>query len=50
MKNDRETEIRRLMYIKSEIIKNEKKELKNLRYELEELNKQKTLSRKKGKK
>lgn len=46
MKNDREKEIRRLMYLKSEIIKNEKKELKALRNELENLNKQKTLKRK----
>ena len=49
MKNDREKEIKRLMYLKSEIIKREKKELKILRDELEELNKQKTLIRKKGK-
>lgn len=44
---DREKEIKYLMYIKSEIIKQQKKELKQLRNELEELNTQKTLKRKK---
>jgi len=38
---DREKEIKHLMYVKSEIIKQEKKELKRLRNELIELNKQK---------
>lgn len=35
---DREKEIKKLMYLKSEIIKQQKKELKKLREELEELN------------
>lgn len=42
---DREKEIKYLMYLKNEIIKQEKKELKQLRAELEELNRQKTLKR-----
>ena len=37
MKNDREKEIKRLMYTKNEIIKQEKKQLKELRRQLEEL-------------
>lgn len=45
MKNDREKEIKYLMYLKSEIIKQEKKELKKLKAELESLNNQKTLKR-----
>lgn len=45
MKNDREKEIKYLMYLKSEIIKQEKKALKELKKELEELNSQKTLKR-----
>ena len=45
MKPDREKEIRHLMYLKSEIIKQEKKALKELKKELEELNNQKTLKR-----
>lgn len=43
---DREKEIKRLMYIKNEIIKQEKKELKRLRNELISLNNEKTLKRK----
>lgn len=42
---DREKEIKYLMYLKNEIIKQQKKELKQLRAELESLNKQKTLKR-----
>ena len=45
MKNDREKEIKYLMYLKSEIIKQEKKELKQLKAELEFLNQEKTLKR-----
>ena len=47
MKNDREKEIKYLMYLKSELMKETKKELRNLRNELNALNKQKTLQRKK---
>ena len=35
---DREKEIKYLMYLKNEIIKQEKKEIKHLRQELEQLN------------
>lgn len=48
MKNDREKEIKYLMYLKSELIRETKKELKNLRIELDTLNNKKTLKRKKG--
>jgi len=43
---EREKEIKYLMYLKSELIRQTKKELKDLRYELDQLNHQKTLSRK----
>ena len=46
---DREKEIKYLMYVKSELIRETKKELIDLKYELESLNKQKTLNRKKNK-
>lgn len=42
---DREKEIKYLIYLKNEIIKQEKKELKQLRTELESLNQEKTLKR-----
>lgn len=45
MKKDREKEIRYLMYIKSEIIKEKKKEIKELRNELNGINKQKQLKK-----
>ncbi len=45
---DREKEIRYLMYLKSELIRETKRELKNLKTELDNLNKQKTLSRKRS--
>ena len=45
MKKDREKEIRYLMYIKSEIIKENKKEIKELRNELNSINKQKQLKK-----
>lgn len=45
---DREKEIKSLMYVKSELIRETKKELRDLKYELEILNKQKTLNRKKN--
>lgn len=48
VKNDREKEIKYLMYLKSEIIKQEKKELKQLKAELESINQEKTLKRKRG--
>jgi hypothetical protein len=48
MKNDREKEIKYLMYLKNELIKETKKELKDLRTELDSLNYQKTLKRKRG--
>lgn len=46
MKEDREKEIKRLMFYKSEIIKQEKRELKHLKAQLRELNQEKTLKRK----
>ena len=46
---DREKEIKYLMYVKNELIRETKKELRDLKYELENLNKQKTLNRKKNK-
>lgn len=46
MKNDREKEIKREMYYHSEIIRQEKKVLKELKRQLEELQEQKTLTRK----
>jgi hypothetical protein len=48
MKNDREKEIKYLMYLKNELIRETKKELKDLRSELDTLNNQKTLRRKRG--
>ena len=42
---EREKEIKYLMYLKSELIRQTKKELKQLKYELEQLNHQKTLSK-----
>ena len=44
---DREKEIKYLLYLKSELIRKTKREMHNLRMELEELNKQKTMRRKK---
>lgn len=44
---DREKEIKYLLYLKSELIRKTKREMHNLRMELEELNKQKNLKRKK---
>lgn len=38
---DREKEIKYLMYLKSKLIRETKKEIKTLRYELENLNKRK---------
>lgn len=45
---DREKEIKYLMYLKSELIRNTKKEMKQLKAEPEDLNKNKTLERKRG--
>ncbi len=45
---DREKEIKYLMYVKSELIRETKKELRDLKYELESLNKQNTLNRKRN--
>ena len=42
MKNDREKEIKREMYYHNEVIKQEKKQLKELRRKLEELESKKT--------
>ena len=42
---DREKEIKYLMYLKSELIRQTKKELKDLKTELESLNQEKTLKR-----
>lgn len=47
---DREKEIKYLMYLKSQLIKENKKELKQLREELIQLNKRKTLSKRGGNK
>lgn len=47
---DREKEIKYLMYLKSQLIKENKKELKQLREELIQLNKSKTLSKRGWKK
>ena len=47
---DREKEIKHLMYLKSQLIKENKKELKQLREELIQLNKNKTLSKRGDKK
>ena len=44
---EREKEIKYLLYLKSELIRKTKREMHNLRMELEELNKQKTMRRKK---
>ena len=48
MKNDREKEIKYLMYLKSELIRETKRELKELKIELNNLNNEKTLKRKRG--
>ena len=42
---DKEKEIKYLMYLKSELIRQTKKELKDLKNELEQFNKEKTLKR-----
>ena len=47
---DREKEIKRLMYIKNELIKQTKKEIKELRTELNQINGYKVLEKKRGKK
>lgn len=44
---DREKEIKYLMYLKSQLIKETKKELKDLKQELNSLNATKTLKKKK---
>ena len=44
---DREKEIKYLLYLKSELIRKTKREMHYLRMELEDLNKQKTMRRKK---
>lgn len=44
---DREKEIKYLLYLKSELIRKTKREMRSLKMELEELNKQKTMRRKK---
>lgn len=46
---DREKEIKYLMYLKNELIKNTKKEIKQLRNELDEINGNKCLKRTKKK-
>lgn len=42
---DREKEIKYLIYLKSQLIKQTKKEIKNLSNELDDINNQKTLNR-----
>lgn len=42
---DREKEIKYLIYLKSQLIKQTKKEIKNLSNELDDINNQKTLKR-----
>lgn len=43
---DREKELKKLIYLKNELIKQQKKELKQLRNELYKLNEEKTYRRK----
>ena len=50
MSKDREKEIKYLIYIKSELIKQTKKEIKALQQEREQINNNKTLERKRIKK
>lgn len=45
---DREKEIKYLIYLKSQLIKQIKKEIKNLHNELDEIGKNKKLTRKRG--
>lgn len=45
---DREKEIKYLIYLKSQLIKQTKKEIKNLHNELDEIGKNKKLIRKRG--
>ena len=47
-KKDREKEIKYLIYLKSQLIKQAKKEIKNLHNELDEIGKNKKLTRKRG--
>ena len=47
-KKDREKEIKYLIYLKSQLIKQTKKEIKNLHNELDEIGKNKKLMRKRG--
>ena len=47
-KKDREKEIKYLIYLKSQLIKQAKKEIKNLHNELDEIGKNKKLMRKRG--
>lgn len=44
---EREKEIKYLLYLKSELIRKTNREMHSLKMELEELNKQKTMRRKK---
>lgn len=44
---DREKEIKYLLYLKSELIRKTKREMHSLKMELEELNKQKTIRKRK---
>lgn len=46
MPKDREKEIKYLMFLKSQLIKQTKKELQELRQELDQINHQKTLTHK----
>ena len=46
---DREKEIKHLMYLKNELIKQTKKEIKELRTELNQINGYKVLEKKRGK-
>ena len=46
---DREKEIKYLMYLKNELIKQTKKEVKELRTELNQINGYKVLEKKRGK-
>lgn len=47
---DREKEIKYLLYLKSQLIKDTKKEVKQLSNELREINEQKKLAKSRGKK
>lgn len=50
MKEDREKELKRLIYLRSELIKECKKDIKKYHQEIEQINGEKRLMKEKGKK